>query len=139
LVERRIATCCFPNWTGLAAELEAASPANLYRFGASLPTTRSRGKAGLRFQKCRYPDTAPADFLQLRIAPAMRSANRKERQAKALRQTDPSHRVAAFVDRTSNLNARTHSAGFENKPPVAIAPSAKTSKALRRGNFFITS
>lgn len=86
--------------TGLAAELEAGVAANLYRFGASrayYEIVEERLAALSEVAVSGY--STWADFLQRRIAPAMRTCQSVKAPGQALRQTDPSHRVAAFVDR----------------------------------------
>ncbi|HBP5919947.1 DUF3422 family protein [Pseudomonas aeruginosa] len=84
LVERRDSDVLLSELTGLAAELEAGVAANLYRFGASrayyeiveerLTALSEKAVSGY----CTW-----ADFLQRRIAPAMRTCQSvKERQDK---------------------------------------------------------
>lgn len=81
LVERRDSDVLLSELTGLAAELEAGVAANLYRFGAILRDRR--GKAGSAFGRGRIRVLHRADFLQRRIAPAMRTCQSvKERQTK---------------------------------------------------------
>ena len=84
LVERRDSDVLLSELTGLAAELEAGVAANLYRFGASrayYEIVEERLAALSEVAVSGY--STWADFLQRRIAPAMRECQSvKERQAK---------------------------------------------------------
>jgi uncharacterized membrane-anchored protein len=84
LVERRDSDVLLSELTGLAAELEAGIAANLYRFGASrayYEILEERLAALSEVAVSGY--STWADFLQRRIAPAMRECQSvKERQAK---------------------------------------------------------
>ena len=84
LVERRDSDVLLSELTGLAAELEAGVAANLYRFGASrayYEILEERLAALSEVAVSGY--STWADFLQRRIAPAMRECQSvKERQAK---------------------------------------------------------
>ena len=84
LVDRRDSHVLLSELTGLAAELEAGVAANLYRFGASRAYYEIVEERLMALSEEGVPGYSTwRDFLQRRIAPAMRTCQSvKERQAK---------------------------------------------------------